>query len=65
MDWMTGLRSPAGEKDFFLVSASKPVLGTTQLGIQWVLGVLSPGVKHGQGVVLTTHPVIYLDFYVK
>jgi hypothetical protein len=24
--------------------------------IQWVPGVLSPGVKRGRGVTLTTHP---------
>jgi hypothetical protein len=30
--------------------------GPTQPPIQWVPGVLSPGVKRGRGVTLTTHP---------
>jgi hypothetical protein len=41
---------------FLLVSASRPVLGPTQPPVQWVPGVLSPGVKRGRGVTLTTHP---------
>jgi hypothetical protein len=28
----------------------------TQLPVQWVLGILSLGVKRGRGVTLTTHP---------
>jgi hypothetical protein len=36
--------------------ASRPALGPTQPSIQWVPGVLSPGVKRGRGVTLTTHP---------
>jgi hypothetical protein len=39
-----------------LVSASRPALGPTQPPVQWVPGVLSPGVKRGRGVMLTTHP---------
>jgi hypothetical protein len=31
-------------------------LGPTQPPVQWVPGVLSPGVKRGRGVMLTTHP---------
>jgi hypothetical protein len=30
--------------------------GPTQPPVQWVPGVLSPGVKRGRGVTLTTHP---------
>jgi hypothetical protein len=30
-------------------------LGPTQPPVQWVPGVLSPGVKRGRGVTLTTH----------
>jgi hypothetical protein len=30
----------------------------TQHPIQWVLGVLSPGVKRGRGVMPTTHPYL-------
>jgi hypothetical protein len=33
-----------------------PYLGPTQSPIQWVPGVLSPGVMRGRGVTLTTHP---------
>jgi hypothetical protein len=49
-DRAVGVRSPAGAKDFFLASVSRPAL------VQWVQGVLSPGVKRGRGVMLTTHP---------
>jgi hypothetical protein len=45
-----------GVKDFFLASASTPALGPTQPPIQWVLGVVSAGVKHSWGMMLTTHP---------
>jgi hypothetical protein len=41
---------------FFFLSASRPTLGPTQPPIQWVPGVLSPGVKRGRGMTLTTHP---------
>jgi hypothetical protein len=51
-DWMTRVRSPAGAKDFSSSLCIQTALGpTTQLPIQWVWGV-----KHGQGVTLTTHP---------
>jgi hypothetical protein len=36
--------------------SSRPALGPTQPPVQWVPGVLSPGVKRGRGVMLTTHP---------
>jgi hypothetical protein len=36
--------------------SSRPALGPTQSPVQWVPGVLSPGVKPGRGVMLTTHP---------
>jgi hypothetical protein len=39
-----------------LSSVSRPALGPTQPPVQWVPGVLSPGVKRGRGVTLTTHP---------
>jgi hypothetical protein len=45
-----------GKRNFLLAPVSRPALGPTQPPIQWVLGVLSPGVKHGRGVTLTTHP---------
>jgi hypothetical protein len=42
------VRSPAEARDFSLTSVSIPALGPT--------GVLSPWVKRGRGVTLTTHP---------
>jgi hypothetical protein len=44
------------QKIFLLAPASRPALGPTQPLIQWVPGVLSPGVKRGRGVTLTTYP---------
>jgi hypothetical protein len=37
-----------GERIFPLASVSRPALGPTQPPVQWVLGVLSPGVKRGR-----------------
>jgi hypothetical protein len=50
------VRSPTGAEDFSSSPASRPALGPTQPPIQWVPGVLSPGVKRGRGVTLTTRP---------
>jgi hypothetical protein len=43
-------------KRFLPISVSRPALGPTQPPVQCVPGVLSPGVKRGRGVMLTTHP---------
>jgi hypothetical protein len=43
-------------RHFLLAPASRLALGPSQPPIQWVPGVLSPGVKRGRGVTLTTHP---------
>jgi hypothetical protein len=53
-DRVIDVRSPAGAKDFS--SVSRPALGPTQSPAQWVTVVLSPGLKRGRGVMLTTHP---------
>jgi hypothetical protein len=46
------VQSPAEEKLYFL----QPLcLGPTHPTVQWVPEVLSPRVKHGRGVTLTTH----------
>jgi hypothetical protein len=39
-----------------VASVSRPGLGSTQPPVQWIPGVLSPGLKRGRGVTLTTHP---------
>jgi hypothetical protein len=57
-DRAIGVRSPAGQRIFPLASVSRPALGPTQPPVQWVPGVLSPGVKRGRGVTLTTHPYL-------
>jgi hypothetical protein len=44
------------QRIFLLVPASRPALRPTQPPINWVPGVLSPGVKRGRSVTLTTHP---------
>jgi hypothetical protein len=57
-DWMTGrsMFDPRqGQRIFPVTSVSRPALGPTQPPVQRVPGVLSPGVKRGQGVTLTTH----------
>jgi hypothetical protein len=36
--------------------SSRPTLGPTQPPVQWVPGALSPWVKRGRGVTLTTYP---------
>jgi hypothetical protein len=43
------------ERSFPLASVSRSALGPTQPPVQWVPGVLSPGLKRGRGVTLTTH----------
>jgi hypothetical protein len=52
------VRSPTGAKDFSSSPCVQTGSGThpAQPPIQWVPGVLSPGVKRGRGVTLTTQP---------
>jgi hypothetical protein len=45
-----------GEMIFPLASVSRPALGPIQLPVQWVPGVLSPSLKLGLDVTVTTHP---------
>jgi hypothetical protein len=52
---------PPQEKIFIysLTSASRPALGPTQPPLQWVPGAVSPGVKRGRGVMLSTNPHLF------
>jgi hypothetical protein len=43
-----------------LFAVSIPVLGPTQPPVQWVPGVLSPGLKRGRAVTLATNPHLVL-----
>jgi hypothetical protein len=61
-DRAIGVRSPAGQRIFPLASVSRPALGSTQPLVKWVPGALSPGLKRGQGVTLTTHHYLVLRF---
>jgi hypothetical protein len=55
-DWTIEVRSPAQARYFPLTSVSRPALGPTQPPVQWLPGVLSPGLMRGRDVTLTTHP---------
>jgi hypothetical protein len=55
-DRVIEVRFPTGAEDFFLAPASRTALRPTKPPIQSVPGVLSPGVKRGRDVTLTTHP---------
>jgi hypothetical protein len=58
-DWTTGrsrFDPRRGQRILPVAPVSRPALGPTQPPVQWVPGVLSPGVKRGRGVTLTTHP---------
>jgi hypothetical protein len=55
--WRSRFDSQQRQEIFPLTSVSRPALEPTQPPVQWVPGVLSPGVKHRWGVTLTTHPI--------
>jgi hypothetical protein len=49
-------RSPAGAKDFSSSLCVQTGSGANLASCTMGTGVLSPGVKRGRGVMLTTHP---------
>jgi hypothetical protein len=53
-DRAIGVRFPAGTKNFSSILCVQTCSGPTQPPVQWVPGVLSPGVKRGRGMMLTT-----------
>jgi hypothetical protein len=53
---MTGLRSPTEAEDFSSSVCIQTGSGAHPASCPMGTGVHSPGVKHGQGVMLTTHP---------
>jgi hypothetical protein len=55
-DWAIEVQSPAEAKDFSSNFCVQTGSGAIQPPVQWVPGVLSPELKGGRGVTLTTHP---------
>jgi hypothetical protein len=55
-DRVIGVRFPADAAEFSSSLCARPALGPTQPPILWVPRALTPGVKRGQDVTLTTHP---------
>jgi hypothetical protein len=51
-----GVRFPAGPKDFSSTVCVQTGSGAHPASCTMGTGVLSPGVKRGRGVMLTTHP---------
>jgi hypothetical protein len=49
---------PGTDRIFPVASVSRPALGPTQSPVQWVPGVLCPGLKRVRGVTLTTRPYL-------
>jgi hypothetical protein len=46
------------QRIFLLGSVPRQAVGPTQPPVQWTLGVLSPGIKHGPAVMLTTDALL-------
>jgi hypothetical protein len=59
-DRAIGVRSPAGAKDFSSRLCVQTGSGAHPASCTMGTGILSPGVKRGRGVTLTTHPHLVL-----
>jgi hypothetical protein len=57
-NWTAGVRSPTEAEDFSSNLCVQTGCGPTQPPTQWVPGALSPGVKRGRGLTLTTHALL-------
>jgi hypothetical protein len=55
-DWTTGVRSPTEAEDLSFILCVHTGSGAHPTSYPMGTGVLSPGVKRGRGVMLTTHP---------
>jgi hypothetical protein len=55
-DWTTGVRSPTGAEDFSPSLCVQTGCWAHPASCPMGTGVLSPGLKRGRGVMLTTHP---------
>jgi hypothetical protein len=55
-DWTTGIRSPTEVEDFPSSLCVRTGSGSHSASCPMGTAVLSPGVKRGRGVTLTTHP---------
>jgi hypothetical protein len=55
-DWTTGVRSPTEAEDFSSSLCVQTGCGAHRASYPMGTGVLSPEVKRGRGVMLTTHP---------
>jgi hypothetical protein len=62
-DWATGQSGfdpRQRQRTFPPSSVTRPALGPPQHPVRCIPGVISPGVKRGRGVTLTTHPHLVL-----
>jgi hypothetical protein len=60
MDWTAEVRSPTEAEDSSSNLCLQTGSGTHPASLQCVPGALSPGIKRGRGVMLTTHPLLVL-----
>jgi hypothetical protein len=56
MTGQSGFNPQQRQRIFPVASVSRLAVGPTQSPVQWIPGVLSPGIKRGRGGMLTTLP---------